>query len=120
MLPAPAQGAIVIVCNETDEYAKEATSLLNDAATALCTSIEKDFLRVLMGGCSTPISALAQIINDTVFFKGNIYSLDGKNKVEIAKQQPIEQASHLGSVAAEEVLQNGGKEIAEAIRNVIK
>ena len=120
MLPAPAQGAIVIVCNEADQYAMEATSLLNHAATALCTSIEKDFLRVLMGGCSTPISALAEVTDNTIFFKGNIYSLDGKNKVETTKQLPIDHAFHLGSIAAEEVLQNGGKEIAEAIRNVIK
>ena len=73
-----------------------------------------------MGGCSTPISALAEVTDNTIFFKGNIYSLDGKNKVETTKQLPIDHAFHLGSIAAEEVLQNGGKEIAEAIRNVIK
>ena len=120
MLPAPAQGAIMVVCKEGDDYAKEAAGILNDVSTALCTSIEKDFLRVLMGGCSTPISALAEVTDNTIFFKGNIYSLDGKNKVETTKHLPIDHAFHLGSIAAEEVLQNGGKEIAEAIRNVIK
>jgi hydroxymethylbilane synthase len=47
-------------------------ALLNDEATALCTQIEKDFLRVLMGGCATPISALA-IWKETPFFSGVIF-----------------------------------------------
>jgi len=120
MLPAPAQGAIMVVCKEGDDYAKEAAGLLNDVSTALCTSIEKDFLRGLMGGCSTPVSALAELKDDTVYFTGNIYTLDGTHKVETTKQLPVEQAYNLGNSAAAEVLQNGGKEIAEAIRNVIR
>jgi len=80
MLPAPAQGAITIVCKEEDNNTKEIISLLNDTNTDICTKIERDFLKTLMGGCSTPISALAEIKNDTVYFKGNIFSLDGKEK----------------------------------------
>ena len=93
---------------------------MNDVSTALCTSIEKDFLRGLMGGCSTPVSALAELRDDTIYFTGNIYTLDGTHKVETTKQLPVEQAYNLGNSAAAEVLQNGGKEIAEAIRNVIR
>ncbi|HVF96266.1 MAG TPA: hydroxymethylbilane synthase, partial [Flavisolibacter sp.] len=74
MLPAPAQGAIMIVCRDGDNYAFESCQSFNDEATALCTKIEKDFLRVLMGGCSTPISALAAISGETVSFRGNICS----------------------------------------------
>jgi len=77
MLPAPAQGAIMVVCNEDDMETKTACAALNDEATALCTKIERDFLKTLMGGCSTPISALAEIENNNVHFKGNIFSLDG-------------------------------------------
>jgi hydroxymethylbilane synthase len=61
MLPAPAQGAIVVVCREEDESALNACQSLNDEATALCTKIERDFLSALMGGCSTPISAFAEV-----------------------------------------------------------
>ena len=59
MLPAPAQGAIMVVCRKEDDYTFEACSHFNDERTALCTKIERDFLRALLGGCSTPISALA-------------------------------------------------------------
>jgi hydroxymethylbilane synthase len=120
MLPAPAQGAIMIVCREFDDDSKTKAALLNDEATALCTKIEKDFLRILLGGCSTPISALAEIEGDELFFRGNIFSLDGKKKVEIEKIVPAEISVHLGKYAAEELLENGGQQIAEEIRNAGK
>src|SRR4051794_36237132 len=69
MLPAPAQGAIMVVCRTNNDEAKEVCNKLNDEATALCTKIERDFLRTLMGGCSTPISALAIVEDDMVSFK---------------------------------------------------
>ena len=53
--------------------ALNACTSFNHEETALCTKIERDFLRTLMGGCSTPISALAEIKKDNNF-KGNILS----------------------------------------------
>lgn len=120
MLPAPAQGAIMVVCREQDEYAYEVCSLFNDVDTALCTKIERDFLRTLLGGCSMPISALAEIENGDVYFDGNIFSLDGKQKVEIEKILPIEMARSIGKEAALELLDKGGLEISEEIRNAAK
>lgn len=120
MLPAPAQGAIMVVCREEDEFCLKACHYLNDTHTALCTKIERDFLSTLFGGCSTPISALAEINNDVVHFKGNILSLDGKEKVEIEKTVSSNQATGLGIIAANELLKKGGKEIADSIRNASK
>src|SRR4051812_45418950 len=77
MIPAPAQGAIVVVCRDQDIFSFEACQDFDDSDTALCTKIEKDFLRTLMGGCSTPISALAEIKNERLNFKGNIFTVDG-------------------------------------------
>lgn len=116
MLPAPAQGAIVIACRMEDEDMLNACAPLNDEPTATCTAIERDFLRVLMGGCSTPISALAVAENDTIAFRGNILSLDGRRKVEINKTVNIAASAGLGSLAAEELLANGGKEILAEIK----
>lgn len=117
MLPAPSQGAIMIACREKDPQAFDATHQLNDTATATCTKIEKDFLRVLMGGCTTPISALAIIQENRVHFRGNVLSLDGKQKAEIEKIVPVSEAGALGEQAAEELLQKGGASIIESIRN---
>ncbi|MGZ3923556.1 MAG: hydroxymethylbilane synthase [Flavisolibacter sp.] len=117
MLPAPAQGAIMIVCRENDDYAFSACQSLNDDETALCTKIERDFLSGLLGGCSTPISALAEVKGEEVFFKGNIVSPDGKVRVDIEKQTALAEASNLGLACAKEILLKGGDPIVQRIRN---
>jgi hydroxymethylbilane synthase len=117
MLPAPAQGAIVVACRSNDQFAFDACQPFNDEHTALCTAIERDFLRALLGGCSTPISALASIVNGQVQFEGNILSLDGKEKATIKKTIAINNSNNLGSSAAKELLENGGQVIADQIRH---
>ena len=117
MLPAPAQGAILIVCRQEDEEVAKACQPLNHPDTALCTRIEREFLRALLGGCSTPISALAEVEDDEIYFRGQLLSLDGSQKVEVEKILPLERADGLGKVAAEALLERGGKEIADSIRN---
>jgi hydroxymethylbilane synthase len=116
MLPAPAQGAIMMVCRNGDDFCLNACHHFNDADTALCTKIERDFLRTLYGGCSTPISALAVIKNDVVYFKGNILSLDGKEKAELESSASIFDSLNLGAKTALQLLQKGGQAIAENIR----
>jgi hydroxymethylbilane synthase len=117
MLPAPAQGAIMIVCREEDDYTFNACQHFNDEATALCTKIERDFLSGLLGGCSTPISALAEIKNGDVIFNGNVVSPDGKQKAEIKKTIALADSANLGMTAAKEILLEGGNVIVERIRN---
>lgn len=118
MLPAPAQGAIMVVCREDDSFSFEACKFFNNVDTALCTKIERDFLRTLLGGCSTPISALAEVKNDKIVFKGNICSVDGKEKIEIEKETSIKDSEQLGVNAANEILNDTkAQKIMQAIRN---
>lgn len=116
MLPAPAQGAIMIVGRQEDEEITLACQPLNHPDTALCTKIERDFLRTLLGGCSTPISALAEVEDGELYFRGQLLSLDGSKKVEVERILPLDRVAGMGRAAAEELLENGGKEIADSIR----
>jgi hydroxymethylbilane synthase len=84
MLPAPAQGAIVVVCREDDREMLNACSVLHDENTALCTYAEREFLRLLQGGCSTPISALATMDENEFHFKGNITTTDGNESIAVS------------------------------------
>ncbi|WP_153795763.1 hydroxymethylbilane synthase [Foetidibacter luteolus] len=125
MLPAPAQGAIMVVCREADVEAKEYCDVLHDAATALCVHAERDFLRTLMGGCSTPISALAEIKGNTLTFKGNLFSLDGKTHVEVEMGMDCSgfdthEKTDIGITAGRQVLADGGEKIVESIRNATR
>lgn len=113
MLPSPAQGAIVVVCRVQDAAAFDAVHPLNDQATALCTTLERDFLATLLGGCSTPISAYARLQGDTVSFQGNIASPDGTRLTDIAREAPREAALTLGADAARELLALGASDILQ-------
>lgn len=121
MLPAAAQGAIMVVCREADSATREACSLLNDTDTALCTKLERDFLRLLFGGCSTPISALAVIAGNLLSFTGNILSLDGRQKLEIHEEVSLDidplVLEDTGNKAARVLLAKGADKIVEAIRH---
>ena len=60
MIPAPAQGAMVVLAMGNDGFTIDAVSQLNDIETEICTYIERQFLRTLEGGCTAPIGALAK------------------------------------------------------------
>jgi len=122
MVPAPAQGAMMIVAMENDNYVLDAVAQLNDIETEICTHIERQFLRTLEGGCTAPIGALA-IYNekeDTIVFKGNLLSIDGKQKFEIEKNVPINEWKKIGFFAAKEILENGGAALMTELRSQLK
>ncbi|GAC1418353.1 MAG: hydroxymethylbilane synthase [Flavisolibacter sp.] len=117
MLPAPAQGAIMVVCRTNDFSTLRCCQPLNDPHTALCTKIERDFLKALMGGCSAPISGLAQLKNQDIYFRGNIATINGAELIDIQMKCPIDEADQLGKRAAAEILLKGGQVIVQNMRN---
>ena len=119
MLPAPAQGALAVVCREDDQEALKICKTLNHQETAICTGIERSFLRNLKGGCSIPIAALATIEKDKIHFKGNILSLDGVRKVEIKMEFELGNYENAGRLAAEKLLKNGGDKIALELKSLM-
>jgi hydroxymethylbilane synthase len=122
MIPAPAQGAMMVVAMENDEFALDALAQLNHIETEICTYIERQFLRTLEGGCTAPIGALARYneIEDTIHFNGVLFSLDGSQKFEINKVVPIEEWKKLGYHSAQEILMNGGSELMASIKEKLK
>ncbi|WP_136153052.1 hydroxymethylbilane synthase [Flavobacterium sangjuense] len=122
MIPASAQGAMVIVAMENDGFTIDAVSQLNDIETEICTYIERQFLRTLEGGCTAPIGALAKYNehDDTIDFKGVLLSIDGKQKLEIEKAVDISEWKKLGFNSAQEILENGGAELMKKIKNELK
>ncbi|MFQ3174560.1 MAG: hydroxymethylbilane synthase [Flavobacterium sp.] len=122
MIPAPAQGAMVVVAMQNDAFTKDALSQLNDIETEIVTYIERQFLKTLEGGCTAPIGALAKYNekDDTIHFQGVLFSLDGKEKMEIDKIVPVEEWKKLGFYSAQEILNNGGTKLMAEIKNNLK
>ena len=122
MIPAPAQGAMVVVAMANDNFTLDALSQLNHIETEICTYIERQFLKTLEGGCTAPIGAIATYNEkeDTINFKGVLLSIDGKQKLEIEKIVDISEWKKLGFNLAQEILNNGGTELMAEIKKTLK
>jgi len=117
MIPAPAQGAIAVATRMYDEKAIAVCKSLNDEDTTLAVTIEREFLRRLEGGCSSPIGAYAYLENGVPYFKGGLFSLDGSKAVVVERRLPQDEAlEHIDSLV-NEVLENGGSAILKSIRD---
>lgn len=116
MLPAPAQGAMLVVAMENDAETREILKALNHRDSEICVHIEREFLKVLEGGCTAPIGALATIEGKEINFKGALFSLDGKKQISIERRIAIEDAPDFGKECASQVLNNGGRVLMEGIK----
>lgn len=119
MLPAAAQGAMLVVAKEDDTYCRNALLPLNHHDSALCVHIEREFLRALEGGCTAPIGALAEITGDKLYFKGGLYSPDGKQKIEVENVVEVSDSQGFGKKCAQDVLSKGGDQIMKQIRKFL-
>jgi hydroxymethylbilane synthase len=117
MIPAPAQGAIVLVARENDFTTREVSAFLNHSESEKCTHIERQFLRTLEGGCTAPIGANAKIVKDEIFFEGALFSLDGTDKIHMQKSTTLIHYSNFGAECAREIIALGGDLILEKIKN---
>ncbi|MCF2873180.1 MULTISPECIES: hydroxymethylbilane synthase [unclassified Tenacibaculum] len=113
MIPAPAQGAIMITALENDDFSKDACEQLNHYETQVCVGIEREFLNRLEGGCTAPIGALAYIDDKTeeINFKGILLSRDGKKKISVNKKGKLGRHKFLAKDCADYVINKGGKEL---------
>ena len=100
----------------------DAVRELNHIETEIATYIERQFLKTLEGGCTAPIGALARYNedDDTLHFQGVLFSLDGKQKLEVDKIVDISEWKKLGYNSAQEILNNGGAELMKVIKESLK
>ncbi|ASV30071.1 hydroxymethylbilane synthase [Maribacter cobaltidurans] len=117
MVPAPAQGAIMVVAMENDTEIREICAELNHEETEICTKVERDFLRELEGGCSAPIGALAYIDKENVVnLKGVLLTVDGSKKLEASLTAPLGKHENLGIDAAKSILSRGGRRLMNELQ----
>jgi|SaaInl0LU_22_DNA_1037365.scaffolds.fasta_scaffold00766_12 hydroxymethylbilane synthase len=125
MIPAPAQGAIMITAldetkGNTAKSILQACAKLNHRETEITVAAERQFMRALEGGCTAPIGACATISRDKISFKGVLSALDGSSQIEVQKQVPLQNAFDLGTICAEEILKKGGTALMKKIKEEMK
>jgi len=120
MVPAPAQGTIMITALEEDENIREICAELNHEDTQICTTIERDFLNRLEGGCTAPIGAIAYIKDEHVLFHGLLLSKDGSKKIEVKRTEKLGEHHNMAIYCADYIIERGGKRLMDDIKTTLK
>jgi hydroxymethylbilane synthase len=120
MIPAPAQGAIMITALAEDDYVRSACAELNHEETEICTTIEREFLNKLEGGCTAPIGALAYIKDEEINFKGVLLSIDGSKRIDVTRVKKVGEHHDIAAFCANFVIERGGKRLMDSIKNANK
>lgn len=116
MIPAPGQGAIMVAALEEDDEVRTICSEINHKDTEISTSIEREFLNRLEGGCTAPIGAIAYVSKDEeVNFKGVLLSKDGSKKIEVSKVAPLGKHENIAEFCANYIIEKGGKTLMDQI-----
>ncbi|MBU3820723.1 hydroxymethylbilane synthase [Flavobacteriaceae bacterium XHP0103] len=116
MIPAPAQGTIMVAALKENEEVLNICKELNHEETEICTSIEREFLNKLEGGCTAPIGALAYIKNEEVNFKGVLLSTDGTKRIDVTRVKKLGEHKDIANYCANYIIERGGKRLMDTIK----
>ena len=117
MIPAPAQGAIAIVCRQEDMEIKALFKNIHCETTSICVGIERKFLNILEGGCTAPIGAIAKLEGEKMIFTAGLFSTDGTLAVTSEKKVNRDSIADLAQSTVNDLLSRGGKGIMKEIKN---
>lgn len=117
MVSAAAQGAMAVMIRKGDSEMEEVISQLNHDETALCTTIERDFLHDMEAGCSAPVGAYAFIEEDYVHFKAVALTLDGSERYDYEEKVSVGEAGELGHTAAQALLGEGAIKVIDQMKS---
>ena len=116
MIPAPAQGAILVTTRAEKTKLLDNIKPLSHLPTQDCVQAERDFLRALQGGCSAPIGAHASVHNNRISFVGSVTATDGSRHIEI-RESYDRQDPDIGKQAAETLVRNGGEQVLDKLKS---
>lgn len=111
MVPAPAQGAVGIVCRADDAPAQAQCRKISHTPTETCVRAERTFMAALHGGCAMPIAAHARFDGDVLLFEGNVVSYDGREMCTVHAEFVSGMFEQAGRQAAEKILASGARDI---------
>lgn len=114
-LPAVGQGAVGIECRLNDARTRALLAPLNDPETALRVNAERAMNTRLEGGCQVPIGSYAELKDEQLWLRALVGAPDGSKIIYGERWGAPEEAQALGISLAEELLNNGAREILTAI-----
>ncbi|KQA26014.1 porphobilinogen deaminase [Vibrio metoecus] len=114
-LPAVGQGAVGIECRLDDQRVRELLAPLNHTDTADRVRCERAMNLTLQGGCQVPIGSYALLEGDHIWLRALVGEPDGSQIVRSEIRGPRSEAEQLGITLAEQLLEQGAKEILDRL-----
>jgi hydroxymethylbilane synthase len=122
MLPAPAQGALALECRVDDLETEHQLGAMDDPASRAAVTAERAMLAALLAGCSAPVGALAEVVEDLddegriiegLSLRGVVATTDGA-LLRASIVGRTNQAESLGRALAAELLDLGAESLPAA------
>jgi|TARA_B100001093_G_scaffold9714_1_gene9210 hydroxymethylbilane synthase len=109
MLPAVGQGIIAVQCRKNDKLTSDIIKKINHKDTSLCATAERKMLQTIGGDCETAVGGLAEIHNNNIKLKAQLFSDLGDESFEYELSGKDVDASSIGEVVGKKLLILAGK-----------
>ncbi|EAT97835.1 hydroxymethylbilane synthase [Campylobacter concisus] len=110
MIPAMGQGALGIEARDEKQILDE-TSFLNDENAVIETTIERDFVSVLEGGCQVPIGISARLKGDEISIDAIVGLPDGSEYIKDSLKTSKDKFQSVGKELAHKFIEKGAREL---------
>jgi len=109
MLPAVGQGIIAVQCRKNDKLISDIIKKINDRETSFCAIAERKMLQTIGGDCETAVGGLAEVHNNNLKLKAQLFSDLGDESFEYELTGKDTDASYVGKSVGEKLLSLAGK-----------
>ena len=117
-LPAACQGAIGAEISKVNSNLHDFLNMASDNETEMCCLTERQVLHTINANCNTPIGVLANIKNNQINLRVEIYDHKGiciyENKKTSSFENAIQTAENLGN----EILNNLGQKLIDSLDKI--
>lgn len=110
MIPAMGQGALGVEARDEKQILDE-ISFLNDENAVIETTIERDFVSVLEGGCQVPIGISARLKGDEISIDAIVGLPDGSEYIKDSLKTGKDKFQSIGKELAHKFIEKGAREL---------
>ncbi|MBD1147057.1 hydroxymethylbilane synthase [Pelagibacterales bacterium SAG-MED28] len=108
ILPAAGQGIIAVQCKENNKAIKNIIKKINHTNTSLCAIAERKMLQTIGGDCDTAIGGFAEIKDNNLKLKSQLFSDSGDESFEYELVGRDVDAAYIGKSVGEKLLSLAG------------
>lgn len=117
MIPAMGQAILGVECID-DTKIKNMLNFLQDDKAFIESRVERDFVRVLEGGCQVPIGVSATLKSNKLHIKAIIGMPDASKILHEQITCDKDEYDKIGEILAQKMIKNGAKEILQKAQDM--